>query len=148
MKSRKLCAALAVRNRGSRLYGKPLQNLDVSSGVKIIDNIIECLRTVECIDNIVLGIANGSDVSVFKEYALSNELAFIKGDEIDVLSRLIQCGNSVGATDIFRVTSESPFHHLIKLLTHGIAIAKKKQMQLFMMMLLMGVVLKLSVLKH
>lgn len=109
MKSPKLCAALAVRNRGSRLYGKPLQNLDTSSGVKIIDNIIDCLRTVECIDNIVLGIAKGNDENVFKEYAVTNELAFIKGDEIDVLSRLIECGESVGASDIFRVTSESPF---------------------------------------
>ena len=50
---------------------------------------------------------------------------------IDVLSRLIQCGNSVGATDIFRVPVSPPFHHLIKLLTHGIAIAKKKQIQLY-----------------
>ena len=148
MKSRKLCAALAVRNRGSRLYGKPLQNLDVSSGVKIIDNIIECLRTVECIDNIVLGIANGSDVSVFKEYALSNELAFIKGDEIDVLSRLIQCGNSVGATDIFRVTSESPFPSFDKIADAWHSHCQKKADATFMMMLLMGVVLKLSVLKH
>lgn len=109
MKTRKLCAALAVRNQGSRLYGKPLQNLDVSSGVKIIDNVIDCLRSIECIENIVLGIARGTDERVYTEYANCNDLPYIIGDEIDVLSRLIQCGQSVGASDIFRVTSESPF---------------------------------------
>jgi spore coat polysaccharide biosynthesis protein SpsF len=38
------------------------------------------------------------------------------GDEKDVLSRLIKCGQHAGATDIFRVTSESPFvyHNLVK----------------------------------
>ena len=35
--------------------------------------------------------------------------AYIVGDEKDVLQRLIQCGDEVKATDIFRVTSESPF---------------------------------------
>jgi hypothetical protein len=36
MKDRKLIAALAVRNQGSRLYGKPLQNLDVESGTTVL----------------------------------------------------------------------------------------------------------------
>ena len=39
MKS-KLVAAIACRNQGTRLYGKPIQNLDVENGIRIIDNII------------------------------------------------------------------------------------------------------------
>ena len=42
--NRKLVAALACRNQGSRLYGKPLQNLDVENGIRIIDNIIQVLK--------------------------------------------------------------------------------------------------------
>ena len=38
---RKLVAALACRNQGSRLYGKPLQNLDIEKGIRIIDNIVD-----------------------------------------------------------------------------------------------------------
>ena len=109
MEARKLTVGLAVRNRGSRLYGKPMQNLDVESGVKILDNIILCLQSVECIDEIILAIAAGNDVSVFEEYAITNNLKTIVGDEEDVLSRLIQCGDKVRSSDIFRVTSESPF---------------------------------------
>jgi spore coat polysaccharide biosynthesis protein SpsF len=106
---RKLVVALACRNPGTRLYGKPLQNLDIEKGVTILDNIIACLSSFDCIDSVVLGIAEGSDNQAFVDYANLNGLDYIIGDEIDVLSRLIQCGDYAGATDIFRTTSESPF---------------------------------------
>lgn len=106
---RRLVAAIACRNQGSRLYGKPLQNLDVEKGVRILDNIIECLRTVRCIDEIVLGISEGGENDVFTTIAQERSLRFVVGDQIDVLSRLVRCGQLAQATDIFRVTSESPF---------------------------------------
>lgn len=106
---RHLVAAIACRNQGSRLYGKPLQNLDVSASIRIIDNIIDCLKTLPCIDEIVLGISEGVENEVFKDVARSKGLQFVIGDQIDVLSRLVACGQLAGASDIFRVTSESPF---------------------------------------
>ena len=109
MKDRKLIAALAVRNQGSRLYGKPLQNLDVESGTTVLANILACLRSVDCIDEIGLGIAKGQENAVFTKYAEDENIPFIVGDEIDVLGRLIACGRKTNGTDIFRVTSESPF---------------------------------------
>lgn len=107
--SRKLIAAIACRNKGSRLYGKPLQNLDVAEGTTIIDNIIDNLKKIKIIDEIVLGIANGIENEVYIEIAKNKKIQFIKGDENDVLQRLIKCGEKVNATDIFRITSESPF---------------------------------------
>lgn len=106
---RKLVAALACRNQGSRLYGKPLQNLDVIESVRIIDLIIDGLNSLNCIDDIVLGISEGEDNEVFKTVAKERGIGYITGDQIDVLQRLILCGEKVNATDIFRVTSESPF---------------------------------------
>ena len=106
---RKLVAAIACRNKGSRLYGKPLQNLDVEDGITVIDNIIDHLNKIEIIDEIVLGIANGIENEVYIEIAKNKKIQFIKGDENDVLQRLIKCGEKVNATDIFRITSESPF---------------------------------------
>jgi len=102
---------LACRNKGSRLYGKPLQNLDVKSQVCILDNIVESLRISKCIDEIVLGISEGIENEIFIEYANSNYLQYIVGHENDVLSRLVMCGEMSNATDIFRVTSESPFRY-------------------------------------
>ena len=106
---RKLVAALACRNQGSRLYGKPLQNLDVIESIRIIDLIIDGLNSLNCIDDIVLGISEGEDNEVFKSVAKERGSEYIIGDQIDVLHRLILCGEEVNATDIFRVTSESPF---------------------------------------
>jgi spore coat polysaccharide biosynthesis protein SpsF len=106
---RTLVAAVACRNQGSRLYAKPLQNLDVERGIRIIDQIVDCLRSLDCIDDIVLGISEGTENDVYKKVAEEQSLAWIEGDQKDVLSRLIQCGERAGATDVFRVTSESPF---------------------------------------
>lgn len=106
---RKLVAAIAVRNQGSRLYGKPLQNLDYENGIRILDNIILCLKNLEEIDEIVLGISEGLDNKVYEDLADNKGLRYFIGDEKDVLSRLIKCGEISEATDIFRITSESPF---------------------------------------
>lgn len=106
---RRLVAAIACRNQGSRLYGKPIQNLDVNQGIRIIDNIIDCLKTLDIIDEIVLGISEGVENELFKTIADEKGLRYVIGDQVDVLSRLIHCGQLAQATDIFRVTSESPF---------------------------------------
>ncbi|VVH61804.1 hypothetical protein BSPWISOX_1816 [uncultured Gammaproteobacteria bacterium] len=106
---KKLVAALACRNQGSRLYGKPLQNLDIENSITILDNIINCLRQVSTIDAVVLGIADGVANDVFVEYANTNNISYIRGNEEDVLARLIQCGDFSDVTDIIRTTSESPF---------------------------------------
>ena len=104
---RKLTAALACRNNGSRLYAKPLQNLDTK--VSILDQIISCIKTVECIDSIVLGISEGIENKIFSDVAKDANIDYIYGNEVDVLHRLILCGDKANATDIFRITSESPF---------------------------------------
>jgi spore coat polysaccharide biosynthesis protein SpsF len=106
---RRLVAAIACRNQGSRLYGKPVQNLDVESNTRIIDNIVACLQSIECIHEIVLGISEGVENEVFIRIAREKGLRYVLGDQIDVLSRLVTCGILSNATDIFRVTSESPF---------------------------------------
>lgn len=106
---RKLVATLAVRNQGSRLYGKPLQNLDIENGVTIIDHIVSLLKTIDVIDSIVLGVAEGDENKAFIEYAKQNKIGYIVGSEEDVLMRLIQCVEHENGTDSFRITTESPF---------------------------------------
>lgn len=108
---RRLIAALACRNEGSRLYGKPLQNLDVKLGVTILDHMVDLIRTIPVIEKIVLGISEGSANVPFIEYASKKGIAHIVGSEKDVLQRLVQCGKEGGGTDIFRVTTESPFFY-------------------------------------
>ena len=104
---RKLVAALACRNVGSRLYGKPLQRLNDS--VCILDQIIQGIQKFPEIDEIVLGISEGVANLAFIDVAHSHKVSFIIGDPIDVLFRLVQCGRMGKATDVFRVTTECPW---------------------------------------
>lgn len=106
---RKLVATLACRNQGSRLYGKPLQNLDIDSGLSILDYMIEGIKTYECVDEIVLAISEGTHNVFFKEVAEKHNIKYVIGSEENVLLRLIQAADLAEATDIFRVTTESPF---------------------------------------
>ncbi|WP_430469371.1 cytidylyltransferase domain-containing protein [Thalassospira lucentensis] len=104
---RSLVAAYACRCGGSRLYGKPMQNLAL--GITVLDSLVRGTLFQKCIDEIVLGIAEGDENLVFKAVAAAYDIPYIVGDEHDVLGRLIQCADKVRATDIFRVTSECPF---------------------------------------
>lgn len=106
---RKLAAVLACRNNGKRLFGKPLQALDIKTNWSILDQIIFTLKNIKIIDEIVLAVSLGSENKCFSEYAKKHSLSFVEGDEIDVLQRLNKGLNYVEATDLFRVTSESPF---------------------------------------
>lgn len=109
---RKLIAALACRNKSSRLFGKPLQNIDIVKNYTILDFLIEKLKKIDCIDEIVLGISDGEENYEFIKYAKKHEIKYIVGDEINVLSRLVECANISNATDVFRITTESPFPYL------------------------------------
>jgi spore coat polysaccharide biosynthesis protein SpsF len=104
---RRLVAALACRVEGKRLYGKPLQNL--APDRTILGQILDTLARLPAIDTTVLGISKGSGNQPFVELAAARGIAHIIGDEIDVLMRLIQCGQAANATDVFRITTECPF---------------------------------------
>lgn len=105
--SRRLVAALACRVQGTRLYGKPLQNL--VPGRSILDHILECVAATPEIDAAVLGISEGIENLPFADVAKRHGAGYILGDQKDVLWRLVQCGRAERATDVFRITTECPF---------------------------------------
>lgn len=105
--TRRLVAALACRNNGTRLYGKPMQML--TNEVTILDQIIHAIKCFPVIDEIVLGISEGAANTPFVDAAHAHQVAYIYGDPEDVLMRLIQCGRMGRATDVFRVTTECPW---------------------------------------
>lgn len=106
---RKLVAALACRAGGSRLYGKPLQALDIERRWSILEYMIEFVQSEPTIAETVIGVAEGPENDPFHRIAAARGLKSITGDETDVLQRLIQCGEAADGTDVFRITTESPF---------------------------------------
>lgn len=106
---RKLIATLACRNGGSRLYGKPMQNLDSATSRSVLFHIVQTLKAVPAIDDIVLAVSSGRENEGYLEFADLHGLKAVVGDQKDVLGRLILAADSAQATDVFRVTTESPF---------------------------------------
>lgn len=106
---RKLGAVLLCRCGSSRLYGKPLQNLDIEKGITILDYMIGWMRRHPSYESVVLAISEGVENQVFVEVANRLDVPYFVGDEEDQLGRVIESGERVGATDITRYTTESPF---------------------------------------
>jgi spore coat polysaccharide biosynthesis protein SpsF len=106
---RKLVACLACRNQGTRLYGKPLQNLDIESRLSVLDYMVASVSTYAAVSDIVLAISEGVHNRAFIELAEKHNLKYVVGDEEDVLQRLILACEKADGTDIFRLTTESPF---------------------------------------
>ncbi|MFH2058498.1 MAG: acylneuraminate cytidylyltransferase [Pseudomonadota bacterium] len=106
---RKLVAALACRNKSTRLFGKPMQYLNIDARISVLEHIIDLIQTLPEVNEVILGIAEGDSNLSFIETANKKNVQYIIGKEEDVLGRLLQCADATGATDIFRVTSESPF---------------------------------------
>jgi spore coat polysaccharide biosynthesis protein SpsF len=74
---RKLVCVLACRNQGSRLYGKPLQNLDIKKKVRVIDYIIKYVKKIKIIDDIVLAISKEQDNLEYINIAKKNKIKII-----------------------------------------------------------------------
>lgn len=108
----KLAAVLACRNQSSRLYAKPLQNLDIKNNVTILDYMIGQLKICREIDAIVLAISEKEENIVYVRLADSYGIPYVLGDDDDVLARLIKGAELVNADHIFRVTTESPYTYL------------------------------------
>lgn len=106
---KKLVCVIACRNDGTRLYAKPLQILDPSNNITVLDNLINTIRLVSSVDEIVLAIANKKSNQKYEDIAKNHKIKFYYGSEKNVLGRLIIAAKSSQATDILRVTSESPF---------------------------------------
>ena len=108
--SRKLVAGLACRITGSRLYGKPLQNL--APGQTILGQIVELIRAENVVEEIVLAIAETAANEPLVLAAEELGCPHVRGDELDVLGRLIKAADTHGATDLLRKTTESPFFEI------------------------------------
>jgi spore coat polysaccharide biosynthesis protein SpsF len=83
--------------------------LDVDRGVTVLDHMIALLSTEPSSAEIVLAVSEGAENEPFHRIAKRYGLRSVRGDETDVLGRHLLTVELSGATDIFIVTTESPF---------------------------------------
>lgn len=99
---------MACRVQGSRLYGKPLQHL-VNGGITVIESLMEYLRQIPSVRKIVLAISEEDENNGFVKLAEKYKLEYVRGDQKDVLSRIIKAADHVGTKYILRTSTECPF---------------------------------------
>lgn len=107
-----LAAVIACRNQSSRLYAKPLQNLDVPRGITILQHLVGQLKLRSEISEVVLAISENEENRIYTHVAEELGVRYVLGDDDDVLGRLVAGAKLAGADRIFRVTSESPYPYL------------------------------------
>ena len=106
---RRLVAVIPCRAGSRRLYGKPLQYLDVEARLTVLEHLVAILKTTSAVGEISLAIASGEENVPFVRIAEKHGLTHSWGDEVDALGRILACGRLTCATDLLRVTSECPF---------------------------------------
>jgi len=107
--SPRFVATLACRNRSTRLYAKPLQLLGHQT---ILEHLVERIRRIKRLDQILLAISDGEENRVYIEYANRLGLEYVFGDEKDMQGRLILAGDKAQASVILRITTECPFPYV------------------------------------
>jgi len=109
VKNKKVDAILACRVGGTRLYGKPLQFLDIENRVTILEYLVKYIKQIKHIDSICLAIADGKENYGFAKLAEKNNWDYIFGDEEDMLGRVLKAADKIGTEIAFLDSTESPY---------------------------------------
>lgn len=104
-------AIFTVRATGTRLYGKPLQLIDIEQRMTILEYLVKYLEKSQRIGRTILAIADSKGNDIFADLAEKHGWDYMFGDEIDVLGRIVKAANQFGTDVIFHGSSESPFLH-------------------------------------
>lgn len=103
---KKIVATIEARMTSSRLPGKVL--LPAISEKTMLSCLVDRLRQVKSIHDIVLATTvNGADDSL-ETFARKENIAFFRGSEEDVMGRVIDAADSVGADIVVEITGDCP----------------------------------------
>ena len=109
MNSPKLDAMLACRVTGTRLYGKPLQLLDIENRITILEYLVRYLEQSKSINSICLAISDEKANYGFAELAEKHGWKYVFGDPVDVLGRILKAVDKFDTDMVFRITTDCPF---------------------------------------
>ena len=101
---KKLVFVIACRNEGTRLFGKPLQLLDIENRITILDHLISIVKKINCVDDIIIAIADTDANRIYENIAKLNGIKFCYGSEENVLGRLVKGSNICFGTKMLERT--------------------------------------------
>ena len=101
----KIVATIEARMTSSRLPGKPM--LEVC-GKPILGHLVDRLNAVPSLNAVVLATTRNQTDDVMVSYAKQIGIEVFRGDEDDVMGRVVEAGRSVDADLIVEITGDCP----------------------------------------
>jgi spore coat polysaccharide biosynthesis protein SpsF len=101
----KIVATIEARMTSSRLPGKVLLQ---AAGKPMLEHLVNRLRAVSSLDGIVLATTISSADDALVEFSKRVGIDCYRGSENDVLSRVIDAADSVGADVVVEITGDCP----------------------------------------
>jgi spore coat polysaccharide biosynthesis protein SpsF len=105
VRSMKIVATVEARMTSSRLPGKVLLE---AGGTPMLQHLISRLRAVPSLSEIVLATTTNVTDDILAAFALQSGITFYRGDEIDVMGRVLAAGSYVHADVIVEITGDCP----------------------------------------
>jgi len=118
----KVAAIVQARQGSSRLPGKAL--LD-TCGKPALQRVIERLRAAKCLDDVIVAMPEGKNDDELAAFCEKMGYSYFRGDEEDVLSRVLEAARNFQVDVIVEVTADCPLldwnhvDHLVKLFLSG-----------------------------
>jgi len=103
----KATAIIQVRMGSNRFFGKVMMKLDEK--FTVLDYVIKQLNHSKSLENIIITTTHLEQDDVIVQYARNNELAYFRGEPLDVLDRYYKCAKKFSLETIVRVVSDAPF---------------------------------------
>lgn len=104
-KVNKIVATIEARMTSSRLPGKVLMP---AMGKPMLEHLIERLRSVSAIDEIVIATTINNADQAIVDFAETLDISVYRGSEEDVMARVIGAAESVNADIIVEITGDCP----------------------------------------
>ena len=98
-------ATIEARMNSSRLPGKVMLE---SNGIPMLGHLINRLKQVKLIDKIILATTKNPQDDILCDFATANGIFFFRGDELNVMKRVLDAGNTFNAKTIVEITGDCP----------------------------------------
>jgi spore coat polysaccharide biosynthesis protein SpsF len=101
----KIVATIEARMSSTRLPGKVMMPV---LGKPILHYLVERLKSVPSIDEIVLATTINKTDDRLIEFAISENISYFRGSEDDVMLRVVEAADSVSADIVVEITGDCP----------------------------------------
>jgi spore coat polysaccharide biosynthesis protein SpsF len=101
----KIICIIQARVNSTRLPNKILKEIE---GIPLISHVIERIKTVKTIQQIILATTTNTNDKILSEISKKHNINFFSGDEDDVLNRFFQAATKFHGNPIIRITGDCP----------------------------------------